>query len=140
MLKHPYELNCLRVIGHKTKLIPFLTSFSPSLVFQLVFPHPSLQSKRNIFPQTCSLLHIIVLVLKTRQFRVLCCMISLKEGILVSDCCVLKKLSILAQSMELECMHLHIMRVGLKSFKLSKMASIISCYLFLPRISPRPII
>ena len=32
---------------------------------------------------------------------------------LVSNYCVLKKLGILAQSMELECMHLHIMRVGL---------------------------
>ena len=52
---------------------------------------------------------------------------SLKEGILVSDCYVLKKLGILAQSMELECMHLHIMRVGLKMFKLPKMASISSC-------------
>ena len=49
------------------------------------------------------------------------------EGILVSNCCVLKKLGILAQSLELEFMHLHIMLVGLKRFKLPEMASIISC-------------
>ena len=45
----------------------------------------------------------------------------------MSNCCYLKNLVILAQSMELECMPLHIMRVGLKGFKLPKMAFIISC-------------
>ena len=40
--------------------------------------------------------------------------------ILVSNCYVLKKLGILAESMELECMHLHIMRVGLKKVQTSK--------------------
>ena len=39
---------------------------------------------------------------------------------MVSNCCVLKKLRILAQSMELECMNLHIMRVGLKNVQTSK--------------------
>ena len=41
-VKHPYELNCLREIRHKTKLIPFSTSSSFSLVLQFIFPHPSL--------------------------------------------------------------------------------------------------
>ena len=54
------------------------------------------------------------------QYSSLCCKISLKEGILVSKCRVLKKLGILAQSMELECMHLHIMRVGLTKVQTSK--------------------
>ena len=41
-VKHPYELNCSREIGHKTKLIPFSTFSSFSLVLQFIFPHPSL--------------------------------------------------------------------------------------------------
>ena len=50
--------------------------------------------------------------------------------ILVSNCCVLKKLGILAQSMELECMHLHIMRVDLKRFKLPKgpLSFLVNCF------------
>ena len=40
-VKHPYELNYSREIGHKTKLIPFSTS-SFSLFLKFIFPHPSL--------------------------------------------------------------------------------------------------
>ena len=45
----------------------------------------------------------------------------------------------LAQIKELENMLKHILRFGLKRLKLQKMASIISCWLFSPRISPQSI-
>ena len=45
-----------------------------------------------------------------------------------------------AQIKELESMLKHILRVGLEKLKLPRMASIISYWLFSPRISPQSII
>ena len=44
----------------------------------------------------------------------------------------------MAQIKELENMFKHILRVGLENLKLPRMASIISCWLFSPRIYVRP--
>ena len=43
----------------------------------------------------------------------------------------------MAQIKELENMFKHILRVGLEKLKLPRMASIISCWLFSPKISPQ---
>ena len=44
-VKHPYELNCSREIGHKTKLIPYFTRF-----YFFTSSPPSLSEFGNIFP------------------------------------------------------------------------------------------
>ena len=46
----------------------------------------------------------------------------------------------LAQIKDLNNMLKHILRVGIEKLKLPRMASIISCWLFSPRISPQSII
>ena len=56
-VKHPYELNCSREIGHKTKLIPFSTSSSFSLVLQFIFFSFILVIQKEYIPQPCSFMH-----------------------------------------------------------------------------------
>ena len=73
----------------------------------------SLQIKIT-FPQSCPFLHFEVLSLKSGQQRVLYCMIRIKEGFEVSNCWFNEEIRQFGSILELECMLVHIMRVGLK--------------------------
>ena len=70
MLKHPYELNCSKEIGHKTKLIPLFHKFM--LLFPLSFRLFLLLLPCNIwkyfFPKLVSSFPVDLFVLETEIF------------------------------------------------------------------------
>ena len=113
MSKHPYELNCSRELGHKTKTYPFepslLLYFSDSnlLSFQSL-SSCLLEFLKNVkLPQTSFLLlflkFLVIMVFLEGQFF----------GMVFQACWLfLIKRLVLAQLLELRYMHQHINRDG----------------------------
>ena len=133
MLKHPYQLNCSREIGHKTKLIPYSTNFC-----FFTSSTPSLSKCGNIIsPQICFFLYTKLFMNWKLDNLGSLLQVYCKEGNFGFQLLFIEEIRLIWLKSD---MLKHILRVGLEKLKLPRMAAIISCWLFSPRISPQSII
>ena len=105
-----FQFDNLQSLTSSSHSFPFLHLF---FSFSILYSYFSLQIKIT-FPQSCLFLHFEVLFLKPGQYRVLYCMIRIEEGFEVYNCWFNEEIRQFGSILELECMLVHIMRVGLK--------------------------